>query len=141
MSRPDFELMRNELLRNGVAAAVAVRTVSELKDHFDDIEAEALAAGDTPEGAGALAVLRLGQPAVLIAAISSRQELRNWMYRYPRLARVLLPLTFVILLPVVPVFAGVAHLSSVLRWLAALLLSGLITAALMLILQLSISIS
>ncbi|HSD68261.1 MAG TPA: hypothetical protein VLB07_01855, partial [Woeseiaceae bacterium] len=134
MSRPDFDRMRNELLRSGVAAGIAARTVAELRDHYDDIEEEALAAGDAPQAAGELASRRLGQPDVLIAAIASRQELRSWIYRYPRLARVVLPLTCVVLLPVIPVFAGVANLSTVLRWLAALLLSGLITAMLMLVL-------
>ncbi|MCI0518197.1 MAG: hypothetical protein L0Y45_10230, partial [Woeseiaceae bacterium] len=88
MSRPDFDRMWNDLLRSGVAAGVAARTVAELRDHYDDIEEEALAAGDAPEAAGEFATRRLGQPDVLIAAIVSRQELRSWMYRYPRLARV-----------------------------------------------------
>jgi hypothetical protein len=141
MSRPDFEQMRNELLANGVSARVAARSVAELSDHFDDIEAEAMSAGTARDKASELANLRLGQPRTLIAAISSRQDLRSWMYRFPRLAQVVLPLTCVLLLPAMPVFAGVAHLSSVLRWLTALLLSALITATLMLLLQLSITFS
>lgn len=139
MSRPDFDRMWNEMLRNGVAAGVAARTIAELRDHFEDIEAEAMAAGDRPDAASDFAMRRLGRPDILVAAVASRQELRSWMYRYPRLARVILPLTCAILLPAAPVFAGVAHQSAVLRWVAALLLSGLVTALLMLVLQVTIT--
>jgi hypothetical protein len=52
---------------------------------------------------------------------------------------IVLPVAFVLLLPSAPLFAGAVHLSSIFRWLACLILSGLITATMMLILQLSIT--
>ena len=77
MSRPDFDRMWNEMLRSGVAAGVAARTIAELQDHFDDIEAEAMAAGDRPDAASDFAMRRLGRPDILVAAVTSRQELRS----------------------------------------------------------------
>ncbi|MEQ9562518.1 MAG: hypothetical protein RLN69_08365, partial [Woeseiaceae bacterium] len=72
---------------------------------------------------------------------SRRSELRSWIYRYPGLARIILPVAWIVLLPATPVFVGVAHVTSILRWSACLLLSALVTAAMMLIMQLSLTLT
>jgi hypothetical protein len=131
--------MRNEMLRNGVSPRITVRMIAELSDHFDDLEADALRAGAPAPLAGELAGDRLGEPACLIAEVAKRRDLKLWVYRFPRISRAVLPIAWLLLLPVAPVFAGVAHVSSVFRWAAALLLGGLVTAAMLLMLQLSIS--
>jgi hypothetical protein len=141
MSRPDFERMRDEMLRNGVSARVVTRTVAELNEHFSDLETEALQGGMTASDASAFAACQLGDPQTLVAQVSRRSELRSWMYRYPSLARVILPVAWIVLLPAAPVFAGVAHFTSIVRWSACLLLSALVTAAMMLIMQLSLTLT
>ena len=139
MSRPDFKWMSKELLRNGVSPRIASRAVIELREHYEDLEAEARSGGIPSEAAMAQASERLGNPDMLVRQISSRVNLKSWIYRYPAVARVALPAVCVLILPVAPLFAGVAHLSSIMRWMACFLLSGLLTATLMLILQLSIT--
>ena len=141
MPRPDFEWMRNEMLRNGVAARVVSRTVAELDEHFIDLEAEARQSGMTATDASAFAAHQLGDPRTLVEQVSRRSELRSWIYRYPGLARVILPVAWIVLLPATPVFVGVAHATSILRWTACLLLSALVTAAMMLIMQLSLTLT
>lgn len=53
----------------------------------------------------------------------------------------LYPLTFVVLLPAAPVLIGFAHANLVVRWMACLFLSALVTAGLFLFLQLAITLS
>lgn len=139
MPRPDFEWMRNEMLRKGVSARVVARTVAELDEHYSDLESEGLRSGMTSAEAGHFAARQLGQPEALVAQVSQRTELHGWMYRYPRMARVLLPVAWIVLQPVRPVLAGVEHFSSIVRWSACLLLSALVTASMMLVMQLSLT--
>ncbi|MGH8221724.1 MAG: hypothetical protein ACREQZ_02010, partial [Woeseiaceae bacterium] len=73
--------------------------------------------------------------------MSSRPELKSWTHRFPRAASLILPVAWLAVLPLLPVTAGIAHAASIARWLACLVLSALVTAAMMLIMQLSISLS
>ncbi|MEQ9562425.1 MAG: hypothetical protein RLN69_07890, partial [Woeseiaceae bacterium] len=66
MPRPDFEWMRNEMLRNGVAARVVSRTVAELDEHFTDLETEARQSGMTATDASAFAASQLGVARTLV---------------------------------------------------------------------------
>lgn len=131
--------MRDEMLRNGVSARVVARAIAELDEHYTDLETEGLSRGMTPADAADFAALQLGHPETLISQVSQRPELRSWMFRYPRIARVLLPVAWLVLQPVRPVFAGVEHFSSIVRWSACLLLSALVTATMMLVMQLSLT--
>jgi hypothetical protein len=54
---------------------------------------------------------------------------------------VVYPLTCLALLPAMPVLAGVAHASLLARWTTCVLLGGFVTAAIFLVLQLSIALS
>ena len=45
MHKPEFDDLTRRLLAAGVAPRFVARTVEELSDHFQDIEADALAAG------------------------------------------------------------------------------------------------
>lgn len=141
MPRPDFNWMRDEMLRKGVSVNVVSRTVAELDEHYSDLESEALKSGMTHIDAAAFAALHLGKPEVLVSEVAQRIELRSWVFRHPRFARIALPVAWIFLLPVAPVFAGVAHFSSIVRWSTCLLLSALVTAAMMLIMQLSLTLS
>jgi hypothetical protein len=63
------------------------------------------------------------------------------MHRCPRLARLVLPVAYVVMLPLAPVYAGVANAPIIARWCTCLFLSGLITAAMFLVMQFSIALS
>ena len=137
---PDLDLtgLRKHLLRSGIAPRHVRRTVAELSDHYDDLLQSELQAGADPDAAHGKALDALGDMRDVAAAIRSRPELRAWSHRMPYLALVVYPLTCLALLPVVPVMAGVAHVRDLARWLTCIFLGGVITAALFLIMQLSI---
>jgi len=136
---PDFVSLEQRLLRQGVSLAYAHRLTLELSDHYDDLREDALKSGATKEGSSSLAGERLGTAGEIAAAVATRPELMSWIYRYPQLARVALPLAFVALLPVAPVFAGIEHAPSVLRWTCCMMLSAMFTTVLLLCMQLSIA--
>ena len=126
------------LLRSGMSPRHARRMVSELADHLQDLAAEARSRGMSEEDAARHASERLGDYAAIVQGSRSYPELRSWIYRYPRLARVYFPVAYVLLLPAAPVFAGIANPNVVFRWLVALMLSAGVTAGMMLFMQLAI---
>jgi hypothetical protein len=137
----DFLALQNRLVQQGVAVRYARRLAEELAEHCDDLRDEALATGLLPEEVACFAEKRLGSADEIAAAVLHRPELRAWIYRYPRLARVALPLAFVALLPAAPLFAGINHADSLLRWSCCAMLSALFTAMLLLCMQLSIALA
>lgn len=139
MPRLDLSELQNELLRSGVAPRHVRRTVCELSDHFEDLVDNALADGIGRDAAQERALLELGNLCDVAAAIRSQPELRSWAFRLPYLALIVYPLTCVALLPAVPVMAGVAHAGYLARWAACIVLSGIVTAAIFLFMQLSIA--
>jgi len=137
----DLSGLRKELIRSGIAPRHVRRTMDELSDHYEDLVDEALDGGASRIEAHALASRKLGEIATIGAAVRARPELRSWAYRFPRIASVVYPLTFVALLPAAPVFLGYAYANHVARWGACLLLSALVTAAMFLFLQLAITLT
>ena len=141
MPKADFNVLRDHLLESGVAPRHVVRIISELSDHHEDLELEARRQGFDPTAATVQARERLGTPKSIAAHVLEQPELRCWMHRYPRLAQLVLPAAYVVMLPLAPVFAGVANAPIIARWCACLILSGLITAAMFLVMQFSIAMS
>ena len=139
MPEPDFGELERELLCCGIAPRHVRRTVSELRDHHDDLVVAGMEAGLDRENARRVAAQQLGDLRQVAIALQSCPELRAWPYRFPRLAVVVYPLTCLLLLPAVPIFAGVSHAPQLARWGACTLLAGIVTAAILLGLQLSIS--
>jgi len=139
MRSPDFRSVQSRLLQTGIAPRHARRSVDELRDHYADLVDEAMAAGALLSDAQSQALDRLGDPEDFIAGMQACRELRTWAYRYPRVAVVLYPLACLAALPAVPVIAGLARAPQLARWGMSLLLAGLFTAAMMLVLQLSIA--
>lgn len=137
---PEARLIEFErhLLGSGVLARHARRATRELREHIEDIRDDALAHGLTSSDAAVLARKKIGDLEFIAADIISRTELKTWTWRYPKSARILLPLAYVALLPTLPLFAGVARAQSIARWCTCLMLSALVTAALFLAMQLSI---
>ncbi len=138
MHRTSFTALQTHLLRSGVAASHVKRITTELSDHLEDLRHEAIREGISSDEALTVAERRLGDQQVIAGRILEFTELKTWVYRYPRVARVCLPIAYAVLLPVSPLFAGIANPSIVARWGAALMLSGAVTATMMLCMQLAI---
>lgn len=138
MPRPDYTRFVADLLQAGIPARRVRRTVLELDEHFDDIVIRARATGSPQNEAEEIALRDLGDLAEVAAAVRSRPELRAWAYRFPYLALIVYPLSWLALLPAVPVVAGAAHAPQIARWAASVLLSGVVTAAMLFVLQLAI---
>lgn len=136
-----LDMLRKQLLESGVAPRHVARLVSELSDHFDDLETEAIREGLSSERAAETARERIGDANLIAQQVLSDPELRCWFHRYPRLARILLPLVYVLLLPAAPLYAGFAHAPAIGRWFVCLMLSSLVTASLFLAMQISIAFS
>lgn len=141
MPAPDFAAMQSRLLRSGVSPHHVERTLLELRDHFDDLVDAAKDGGADRRTAEQLAIEELGDLDDISAAICERGELRSWAADYPRLALVVYPLACAAMLPAVPVIVGVANASYVGRWLGCALVSALVTASILLVLQLSITLT
>lgn len=138
MRDPDFKAFERRLLDGGIAVAHARRIADELAGHWQDLCDEARRSGLGDGETGAWANQRLGSEGEIVAAVFARPELKCWIYRYPNVARVALPLAYLSLLPAVPLVAGVHHAPLLARWGACLMLSALFTATLMLVLYLTI---
>ena len=134
-----FAELRRSLLDSGVAPGHVKRMLMELHDHLDDLQQEAIEKGCDPFQAHDRALRQIGDQRLLARKIIERPELRSWAYRHPKVARIYYPIAYVLLLPAAPVFAGVARPSMVARWSAALMLGATVTAAMFLVMQLSIS--
>ena len=138
MHRQSFDELRSHLLESGIAPKHVRRIASELNDHLEDLRLEALENGLSAHEAESHAVNRLGDQRVIAERILEHTEFRTWIYRYPRIARIYLPVAYALVLPAAPIFAGMANPSIVARWGAALMLSGAVTAGMFLMMQLSI---
>jgi hypothetical protein len=138
MREPDFSSLATELLRMGITPHHVQRTVHELRDHYDDLVDAAVDGGANSKAARRIASRQLGSIEEFAAEMSSHRELKTWSFRYPRLAVVIYPLACLAILPGIPVFAGVAHRSALMRWGTSLLAAGLVTALMFLTMQLSI---
>ncbi|MGI9223016.1 MAG: HAAS signaling domain-containing protein [Woeseiaceae bacterium] len=141
MSRPELSRLRARLLRSGVAPRHVKRTVAELDAHFDDLVDEARGTGADRALAERQALEQLGDMDLLADAVCARPELRSWAANYPRIAVIVYPLACLAILPAVPLIAGVANASNLARWIACALLSGIVTATILLVLQLSITLT
>ena len=138
MPEPDFARLKTRLLRHGIAPCHVHRTLRELEDHYRDLVDEATHNGASLEDARAEASARLGKTDDVMAGMLARTELRGWAYRYPRVAVVLYPLACLFALPALPVIAGVRYAPLLVRWGASLVLACMLTAIMLLVLQLSI---
>lgn len=141
MRRPDFDRFRASLLRSGVAPRNVRRAVLELGDHYDDLVDEAIASGLDRSDAEQRARVELGELDVIAADIAARPELRSWARLHPKLAVAIYPLACVAVLPVAPLIAGVANAPVLARWAGCAVLGGLVTAAMLLVLQLVITLT
>lgn len=140
-TRPDFGGLQGHLLRSGLSPRHVRRTITELDEHFDDLVDEAVANGAGVQAAERRALQDLGDLHQIAAVIDERPELRSWAFHHPRIAVLLYPLACLAVLPAVPLIAGVTNATYLGRWMACAALSGVVTASIMLLLQLSITLT
>ena len=138
MREPDFGSLATALLKNGIAPRHAHRAVNELRDHYDDLLDAAVDEGASSRTARRSAAKQLGSLDEFVQQMAACRELKTWSFRYPRLAVVVYPLACLAMLPAAPVLAGIAHRETLLRWGTSLLAAGLVTAVMLLVMQLSI---
>lgn len=117
--REALESLRLELLKRGVAPCYVDRTIVELKEHYDDLENAALAAGQAPSDAASTAAAALGRESELIAAVVARSELLAFSTRWPRVAHCLHSAAAIGMLPGLPLMFCIEHRPELARWAAA----------------------
>jgi hypothetical protein len=137
----DFISLRKQLLRSGIAPRHVRRTIDELEDHYEDLVEQALSEGASRMEAHASASERLGRVQDIAMAVQAQPELRSWAFRFPRVAALVYPITYLALLPTAPVFLGYAYGGYVVRWVVCLFLSAVVTAGMFLFLQLAITLT
>ena len=138
MPRPDSSALRNDLLAAGISPQHVYRAVAEIDEHFEDLVDAHMEEGFSRHRAEQLAVRELGNLEHVSAAMREQAELKSWAWRHPRIALMVYPLACLAALPVVPVRAGYDNAGTIARWATCLVVSGLLTAILFLVLQLSI---
>ena len=137
---PDFDIdtFRDRLLLSGIAPRYIDRAMSELRDHFEDIESKAAESGLSRADARRLAAERIGALESISRQYSNKPDLKRWGHRHPQLARVVFPAAYVIMLPVAPIHAGIENAPLIIRWCASLLLGAIVTVAMLLAMYLPI---
>ena len=108
--------------------------MAELYDHYEDLEAEALEAGCTPDEASAEAIGRLGSGHALAEEILRYPEFRSWAFRWPWVPAVLRQLVILTSLVSVPVLVAVSRSPVIVRWCVSAGLATLLTGGLLLLL-------
>ncbi|MCG8369993.1 MAG: permease prefix domain 1-containing protein [Proteobacteria bacterium] len=134
----DFDALHEQLLECGIRPDCARRAASEMRDHFDDLVDERTAGGAPEDVARRDAAAALGTVEHLVASMSGRRELKTWIYRYPLAAILFYPLACLVAIPATPVIAGIANAPVLARWSMSLVAAGVLTATLLLTLQLLI---
>ena len=118
--RAQFESLKLELLRSGVAPVYVERTILELAEHCEDLENDALATGLAKDEAARLALAQIGSVQSIAAAVLAHRELLVWTQRWPRTAWCLRSAATLVTLPGLPVVYCIDRGAEIARWSAAL---------------------
>jgi len=96
MAMPELSDMQKalgrQLLRGGVKPRFVHRTLTELQQHYEDLQEQYLAEGMSQADAAARAQESLGDRQAIAQAVLSRPELRSWSFRFPWAVYLLSPL-------------------------------------------------
>jgi hypothetical protein len=112
----EFEALRLELRKCGVVPVYVERTIVELGEHYADLEAAALAAGQSAEEAARTARTALGSERAIAAAILARRELLTFSARWPRVANCLHSAATIGTIPGLPLLFCIEHRPELARW-------------------------
>lgn len=96
MSTPEFDALREQLLRAGVAPRHVRRYIGELRDHFDDLVREEIASGASQGTAKIRAYKRLGSDSDLAEVMLARPDLRSLAARHPLVVFAMGPVAMVL---------------------------------------------
>ena len=91
MSRMNWQRIRYDLIKGGVAPRFIERTLRELKAHYADLRNRAIREGDSEQQADQKARTALGDEQTLVAEIVSKPELRSFTARFPRSTFLFIP--------------------------------------------------
>jgi hypothetical protein len=125
--RPQFEALKLELQRGGIAKVYIDRTLRELSDHYDDLELAALDAGYSTDDAARVAQTHLGNHVVIAAAVLAQPRLKCWSRRWPAVAFCMRSAAAIGVLPARPMLYVAGRSDELARW------GGAIGAALVLV--------
>lgn len=140
MPSPRFAELERALTCGGVAAFYVERTLLELREHYDDLERDALGAGMSRDEAERWALASLGNEQTIAAVILAHPELRDWSERWPRAASCLRVAIVVATLPEAPVVFIVERGRDLARWGAAVGAAALFIGSLLALLNSMITI-
>jgi len=132
MSAPKLELLRRELKAAGAAPVVITRMLLELEEHLADAEAAAIAQGMDPGDARRHACACLGTTQAIVAAVAARTELLDWRQRWPRSARCLDTVSYMVAWPAAPFVYCASHPAGIVRWGVSSGLGACVTACMLL---------
>ena len=116
MQSVDFERLRVRLLKGGVAPKFVKRTVSELRQHLEDLVIQEKSAGATETEARATAFGKLGDEDSLVNEALSRKEIQSWSNRYTKSFYLILPFATYLLVMVGIIYFGIG---AVAEWAAS----------------------
>jgi hypothetical protein len=120
MPDTQFEALKLELLKGGVAPVYVARTILELEEHYADLERDALDLGLSANDAARAARTAIGDERALASAILARPELLEWRSRWPRVAVWVRSAAAIGVLPGMPLMFCIEHRPEIARWGAAL---------------------
>jgi hypothetical protein len=131
MPDTQFEELRVELTRGGVAPLYVERTLLELEEHYADLESAALAAGFGADEAARRAREALGDAHAIASAVLARRELLCFQARHPRVANCLHSAAAIGAIPGLPLMYCIEHRPELARWgvslgLAVTLVGGML---------------
>jgi hypothetical protein len=112
----EFHELRGQLLNSGIARIYVDRTILELREHCEDLEGDALAAGLSMAAAKAAARTALGSDQAISAAILARPELLAWSRRWPRVAACVSSVVLVGAVAEAPFVFCIHRAPEILRW-------------------------
>ena len=135
---------RQELLRRlsdaGITPRCLLRLDAELQDHYVDLEREALAAERSAAEASEEAQLRLGDDDAIAAEFLAHTELKLWIYRWPIALYCLGLIVWSLLVLLSPLQGLQRNRAAIARYSLALCTSVALLCALLLSMQLIVSI-
>ena len=139
MYREELTRVRRALISGGVEPFFVARTLAELSDHYEDLEAEARAAGYSESEASLDAMERLGRGQVIAEEVLRHPELKSWAFRWAWVPAVLRHLVILMSLATVPAVVVVTRGSVIVRWCVSTGLAVLLTGGLLLLMTQAIS--